>query len=162
MSIFTGLRGSTPVTVTSETAEQIQQQIFANNWTSTPSRSDVPLQQCQIEADHTPVARFHEETVLQRIDAVLSNVLDDIGKGVTPSIRAYDESTKSASTKSAGRWQLQLSLESSSESQRFCRAMAVLERIQVGSNALKDSCRHSSSPSLDPAAAYSILLSLVP
>ena len=133
MSIFTGLKDTSPVAVLKEPEEHTEQKIFPDNWTSAPTRTDSPLQQVQVE--RKPVAGFHEESVLQRIEAVLSNILDDISSGISPSIRAHDESTK------AGTKQLQLSLESSADSQRFCRAMAVLERVQVCSSALADSYR---------------------
>jgi hypothetical protein len=120
MSIFTGLVA--PIAQQQiEHEEQKQEQIFPDNWTCAPVHR-------QVDDKHIEFAPTccHEETVLQRIEEALSSVLDGINKGVVPTLSAFGESSVESCS-----WQLQLSLSNEADAQRFYRAFAVLERIQV-------------------------------
>lgn len=134
MSIFTGLHEpSTHTAVVDDPVDHVQDQIFPDNWICAPVKREAEFEGASVQDAHSIPAHSssHEEMVLQRIESVLSNVLDDISKGFTPSMRACDDSTN------AVRLQLQLSLTNSADAQRFCRAMSVLERVQVRSSALQ-------------------------
>jgi hypothetical protein len=126
MSIFTGLAEQEAVQI--ERSEHTHEQIFPDNWSCAPVKRETDDKRKVAQA----LARSdcHEETVLGRIEAMLSSVLGNINRGAVPTLSAFGKGSAEAAS-----WQLRLFLGSEEDTQRFCRAIAVLESIHVSPRA---------------------------
>lgn len=122
MSVFTGLQDhTTSVPEVKKEEPETHEQIFPADWSCEPTQ--------RVKQVHVPKPssfNSQEEVVLQRIDSQLSSILNEISLGNLPCIRSHSDGSKDSSM------QLHLSLTNAGEAQRFCRAMAVMESVQVG------------------------------